>query len=640
MRRGGVTDQEASSTPKRLRILDDEEIEALYGRPCFTADDRAHYFTLTQPEQESIRLFLGMHSQLSFLLQLAYFKAKQIFFAFTFDEVEDDVQYILAQFFPQTKRAQLKGVSKPTLLKQHDIILSLCQYRRCTAADRQQLAHRARQAAKISSKPVYVFRELLQYLTEQHLVAPGYTMLQDIVGQALSAEDQRLTTIIQTQLAAVECAALDRLFADLEGLYTITRLKKAPKDFSLSEMRREIARGEELRSLYRLATRVIPDLAISNEGIKYYASLVSYYSVFRLKQLETWTVYLYLLCFVFHRYQQLHDNLLICFIHMVKTYVDEAKAAAKEQVYEHRVTSNQDLPKAGLVLRLFTREQVTPGTPFELVQAKAFAILDRRRLDRVADYIVTKTTFDERAFQWAHVEIMARRFKQHLRQILRHVDLAATRANAPILEAVQFLKTTFESHRSLLNVDQKAFPTRFIPVRYKRYLYVQEDAGPKQLIPDRYEFLVYRLLRNGLEAGDLFCRESVRFRSFEDDLLDDQQWQNKAMLIAQTGRPILMQPIREHLAELERQLEKRIVAVNQRIAAGENSHFQIKGKGKRTRWTLHYPKGSEPINHPVFDTLRRSILAACSISSTSTATSWPALSISWGAIASSRSTTG
>jgi hypothetical protein len=354
MRRGGVTDQEASSTPKRLWILDDEEIEALYSRPCFTADDRVHYFTLTQAEKESIQLFLGVQSQLSFLLQLAYFKAKQLFFAFILDEVVDDVQYVLAQFFPQAKRETLNGVSKPTLLKQHDIILNLYQYRLCTAADRQQLAQRAQQAARISSKPVYVFRELLQYLTEQRLVAPGYTMLQDIVGQALTTEAQRLTTIVQTQLAPLNCAALDRLFADSQGLYTITRLKKAPRDFSLGEMRREIARGEEIRPLYQLATRIVPHLVISNEGIKYYASLVSYYSVFRLKQLDIWTVYLYLLCFVFHRYQQLHDNLLTCFIHMVKTYVDEAKAAAKEQVYEQRVTSNQDLPKAGLVLKLFT----------------------------------------------------------------------------------------------------------------------------------------------------------------------------------------------------------------------------------------------------------------------------------------------
>ena len=55
----------------------------------------------------------------------------------------------------------------------------------------------------------------------------------------------------------------------------------------------------------------------------------------------------------------------------------------------------------------------------------------------------------------------------------------------------------------------------------KRYLYGQNSQGQRQLLPNRYEFLVYRLLRNGLESGDVFCRESVRFRSFEDDLLDD-----------------------------------------------------------------------------------------------------------------------
>jgi hypothetical protein len=68
----------------------------------------------------------------------------------------------------------------------------------------------------------------------------------------------------------------------------------------------------------------------------------------------------------------------------------------------------------------------------------------------------------------------------------------------------------------------------------KRYLYTQEPVGPKRLRPDRSEFLVYLLLRRRLESGDIFCRESVRFRSFEDDLLDDQRWQEKDALIATT----------------------------------------------------------------------------------------------------------
>ena len=99
--------------------------------------------------------------------------------------------------------------------------------------------------------------------------------------------------------------------------------------------------------------------------------------------------------------------------------------------------------------------------------------------------------------------------------------------------------------------------------------------GHRRLLPDRYEFLVYRLLRNGLEAGDIFCRDSVRFRSFEDDLLDDQRWQEKEKLMTDTGLAILNQPIQEHLAELEERLEARLAEVNQRIASGDNAHFEI-----------------------------------------------------------------
>jgi len=54
--------------------------------------------------------------------------------------------------------------------------------------------------------------------------------------------------------------------------------------------------------------------------------------------------------------------------------------------------------------------------------------------------------------------------------------------------------------------------------------------------------LVYRLLRNGLEAGDIFCRDSVRFRSFEDDLIDNDKWQDKDKLIEQTGLKSLKHP--------------------------------------------------------------------------------------------------
>jgi hypothetical protein len=39
--------QAIPTPPKRLRILGDEEIDALYGRPRFTPDERQEYFAFS-----------------------------------------------------------------------------------------------------------------------------------------------------------------------------------------------------------------------------------------------------------------------------------------------------------------------------------------------------------------------------------------------------------------------------------------------------------------------------------------------------------------------------------------------------------------------------------------------------------------
>jgi len=194
----------------------------------------------------------------------------------------------------------------------------------------------------VGGKPVYVFRELMNYLAEQRLVAPGYSFIQDMVGRALTYEQNRLIIITRDYLKQSEIEALKSLLDDSQGLYEITQLKREPKDFSRREIAREIERGQQIRHLYELAKTLLPCLRISRESIKYYASLITYYAVFRLKQLDEWIVYFYLLCFIYHRYQKLHDNLLSTLIYYVRRYLDEAKSKAKEQVYNQHLESNEN----------------------------------------------------------------------------------------------------------------------------------------------------------------------------------------------------------------------------------------------------------------------------------------------------------
>jgi len=592
--------------------LGDDEIEALYGRPHFTVEEREQYFAFSDREKAVLTELRTVRSQTYFILQLGYFKAQHAFFVFEFLDVEEDAAYILGRFFPHATFEELGRVDKRTRFRQRDRIIELFGYRYCQAKQRQALEAQARQAARVCSQPIYVFRELIEYLQEQRVVVPGYSFLQETVGKALLYEQNRLVSIVNRHLCPADIQALQQLLEDPQGLHEITLLKREPKDFSLKEIAREIRRGEQIHSLYDLTQRLLPSLQISPESVKYYASLVTYYSVFRLNQLDESVVYLYLLCFVYYRYQKLHDNLIHCLIHHVRRFIDAAKAAAQERVYTSRVESNQDLQKAGQVLKLFTDGRIAGETPFHQVQAQAFAILERPKLSFMADHMATTLRYDVAAFQWERIDGLAPQFKRHLRPLLLGIDFAASPASNPLMEAVHFLKQAFRQGKSLGQVASRSFPLGFVPEETQRYLYEPEARSPRstaeerwlpRLLVDRYEFLVFRLLSHGLQAGDVFCRDSVRFRSLEDDLVDNQQWQQKETLIAHTGLALLRQPIQDHLAWLEQQLEDRIRQVNQRIASGENAYFQIKRRGPQVRWTLAYPRSPESVNHPFFDTL-------------------------------------
>src|SRR6266576_3644267 len=87
---------------KRIYLLPEAEIADLYARPIFNQNEQRLYFELTQAELDIMGQFGTVRTKVHFILQLAYFKAKNQFFTFTFDGVRGDVDYVLAKFFKKT----------------------------------------------------------------------------------------------------------------------------------------------------------------------------------------------------------------------------------------------------------------------------------------------------------------------------------------------------------------------------------------------------------------------------------------------------------------------------------------------------------------------------------------------------------
>ncbi|MDD3581327.1 MAG: Tn3 family transposase, partial [Desulfobacca sp.] len=272
----------------------------------------------------------------------------------------------------------------------------------------------------------------------------------------------------------------------------------------------------------------------------------------------------------------------------------------------HRAQSkaSDDLKAAGHVLDLFLDASIPDDATFAAVKAKAFSLLEPERFPVVSAYM-RSIEFDQTGFEWAYYAKLLATFKRNLRQLFTDLTFADRVKDAPLLAAVVFLQDLLRQGKSPRQTKQAVFPVAFIPKNLHRYLFtsVTEKGEKKRLDIDRYEFLVYRMLRNALKAGDVFVQDSTEFRRFEDDLISDARWQDKDAVLREIGALILLAPIHETLAAFRDTLERKFKMVNQRIDRGENPHIKIRGVGEKRRWTLVYPNQEEPSNNPFYSHL-------------------------------------
>jgi hypothetical protein len=91
-------------------------------------------------------------------------------------------------------------------------------------------------------------------------------------------------------------------------MYRISLLKHEPKDFSYGELRQEVTRRKFFEQLYEFGQTFLASAGLSNESVKYYASLVQFYTVYKLQRMAVQIARLYLLCFAYHRFRQINDN--------------------------------------------------------------------------------------------------------------------------------------------------------------------------------------------------------------------------------------------------------------------------------------------------------------------------------------------
>jgi len=103
-------------------------------------------------------------TRVHFLLILGYFKARQRFFVVDDEVMSDDIAFLADRL---DCRVSDVLVSKHTRQMHVSWVLELFGYRQLDDRSRLDLEARALEAVRISSRPVYVLRDLVDYLRQQ-----------------------------------------------------------------------------------------------------------------------------------------------------------------------------------------------------------------------------------------------------------------------------------------------------------------------------------------------------------------------------------------------------------------------------------------------------------------------------------------
>lgn len=565
---------------ERLAVLNNAEQEALYGLPDFDDAQRLEFLVLNESELALVNDRKGLHAQLCCILQIAYFKAKSLFFPFNWNDVLDDCNFILSRYFPG-ESLPVQSPSKYERYTQREKICKLYDYRPWSSALSSLVEQQAVHIVHRDITPGFVATELIIWLNEHKIIRPGYTTLQELVSKVLSDERQRLGRVLTEHLDDATIEHLNKLIERDETLSRLAILRQDARDFGWRQMTQEREKQTLLEPLHHKACHILPALNISQQNLLYYASLANFYTVYDLRQLKPEQTRLYLLCYAYVRYRQFSDNLVEAMFFHLKKLEDESRRVAKQLLVDVQEKHRRETPKIGRLLSLYVDDSVSDLTTFGEVRRRAWKIMPRETLQTTAQRMSVKPV-SKLALQWQAVDGMTALIRRHLRPLFLSLDLNSVVSDSPWVEAMNWLKVVFGKKQTLSQRPLIECPKGTLPKRLRPYLLEFDESGEViGLNAGRYEFWLYRQIRKRFQAGEFHLNNSLRHRHLSDELVPEGK---KATVLAEMNIPFLHKPIKTQLRKLESELHRQWKAFNRELKQGKLKHVIYDKETQKLTW--------------------------------------------------------
>lgn len=290
--------------------------------------------------------------------------------------------------------------------------------------------------------------------------------------------------------------------------------------------------------------------------------------------------YLYLLCYVFERYQKLNDNLVDAFCFHERQIHDEAKERAQQAYAKQQAAERRRIPLAGRLLLLYVADEFGNQAPFGEVRQRAFSILPKKEIESVAEQMLNpKNT--QLGLRWEMGDQLFRRVRKRLRPLFQALDFSSTHSESPWLQAIRWMQDIFLSKQSISQRPLEECPMKTIPERLHPYLLRFDATGEAiGLQANRYESWIYHQTRARLLSGELFLNDTTKHRAFQEELasLNNQENLNQLDIFW------LRKPIEVHLDTLLGELDTAWEQFNADFSQRKLKHLDYDVNKKTLHW--------------------------------------------------------
>lgn len=472
------------------------------------------YFTFSKRDLEIVNKRRREENRLGFAVQLAVLRYPGWPYTHIKSIPDSVIQYISKQIGASPSSLGHYPQRENTLWDHLKEIRSEYDFVTFTLSEYRMTFKYLHQLALENGDPIHLLHECIDFLRKNKIILPAITTLERMVWEARAMAEKKLFNTVSKSLTNEQKEKLEEIITSQhpsESNKTILGwLKEPPGHPSPETFLKVIERLEYIRGM-ELETVQISHL--HRNRLLHLSRLGSRYEPYAFRDFQKNKRYSILTVYLLQLTQELTDKAFEIHDRQILSLLSKGRKAQEEIQKQNGKKLNEKVihfTNIGQALIKAKEEKLDVFKVLEsVIEWNTFvsSVEEAQELARPADY--------------DYLDLLQKRFyslRKYTPTLLRVLEFHSTKANEPLLQAVEIIRGMNESGKRKVPDDS---PVDFISKRWKKHLY--EDDGTT-INRHYYEMAVLTELREHVRAGDVSIVGSRQYRDFEEYLFSEDTW--------------------------------------------------------------------------------------------------------------------